>query len=88
VAAGQFADLAAAQYDQRRFGDALAIPVTKYIGYPIQDYQPNLSDDDLQQKAAAFFAYGQHDGGVCLSIAACKSATYGIYLQRQYRLGE
>lgn len=88
IAAGQFTSLAATQYDQRHFGDALTIPITEYIGYPIQDYDANLSEDDIRQKAAAFFAYGQHDGGVCLSMAACNDATYGLYLQRQYRLGE
>jgi LmbE family N-acetylglucosaminyl deacetylase len=88
IAAGQFADLAANQYDQRRFGDALTIPVTHYIGYPIQDYDVNVDGDDLQQKAAAFFAYGQHDGGVCTSMTACNDATYGLYLRRQYPLGE
>jgi LmbE family N-acetylglucosaminyl deacetylase len=88
IAAGQFADLAAIQYDQRRFGDAVTIPVTYYIGYPIQDYETNLSSDDVRQKAAAFFAYGQHDGGVCVSMSACNDATYGLYLQRQYRLNE
>ena len=85
ITTGLYADSAATQYDQQHFGDALAIPVIKYIGYPIHGYASNISDGDLAQKEAAFLAYARYDGGVCHSVVQCaETPTYGAYISRQY----
>lgn len=57
-----------------------------YQGYPIRGEPPNLSAQDTQQKAAAFFAYAVDDAGVCTSIFQCEitNSSYGQYLSRQY----
>ena len=86
IATGQYAQAAAAEYDQKHFGGGVAIPVARYIGYPVHGYDVNVSADDLARKEAAFLAYGQYDGGVCHSIAQCESGTtYSFYLPRQYQ---
>lgn len=86
ITAGNFTELAASQYDFQRYGSAISIPVVRYIGYPIHGYDKNVFGGDLLEKAKAFFAYGQYDGGVCRSIKACDDGTtYGFYLSRQYQ---
>jgi LmbE family N-acetylglucosaminyl deacetylase len=62
------------------------IPLTYYMGYPVRDLDENVSDSDLEQKQAAFFAYAKFDHGVCQSIEDCSyvPAYYG-YLHRQYK---
>jgi hypothetical protein len=85
VATGLYATAAATAYDQQQFGDALSIPVVRYIGYPIHDYDANVSGEDLALKEAAFLAYAKFDGGVCQSLAECaETPTYGAYIARQY----
>lgn len=85
MATGRFTLAAAAAYDHMHFGDALAIPVKRYIGYPIHGYASDVSGEDLRAKEAAFLAYAQYDGGVCHSMAQCDEASaYGAYLTRQY----
>jgi LmbE family N-acetylglucosaminyl deacetylase len=85
VTTGQFTELAAAAYNQTQFGGAIAIPVVRYIGYPIHGYPGNVSGNDLSQKEAAFLAYARYDGGVCHTLAECaRTPTYGAYISRQY----
>lgn len=56
-----------------------------YIGYPVHTMAPNVSGADLDQKNAAFLAFGKFDRAVCHSIQECDTrATYGLYLSRQY----
>ncbi|HSX43531.1 MAG TPA: PIG-L family deacetylase [Candidatus Saccharimonadales bacterium] len=86
IATGRFAALAATQYDQQHFGGVVAIPVVRYIGYPIHGYDENITGDDQGQKEAAFLAYAQYDGGVCHTVAQCAGmTTYDAYLHRQYQ---
>jgi LmbE family N-acetylglucosaminyl deacetylase len=86
IATSQFATAAAALYSQQHFGGVIAIPVSRYIGYPIHSYDSNVTGADLARKEAAFFAYAQHDGGVCNSVAQCAEVpTYDAYLSRQYQ---
>jgi LmbE family N-acetylglucosaminyl deacetylase len=85
IMAGNYATAAAQAYDQQLFGDAFAIPVVRYIGYPIHGYDENVTGADLAQKEAAFLAYARHDGGVCQSEIECTDTpTYGAYISRQY----
>jgi len=81
---GKYAQDAAVIYDHQQFGDAVALPVKLYIGYPIHGYGANVSDGDLAQKETAFFAYSGYDS-VCHSVEECQHATYGFYLARQYQ---
>jgi LmbE family N-acetylglucosaminyl deacetylase len=85
MAAGRFAVAATEQYGQQQFDRPMAIPTTRYIGYPIHGYAENVEGNDLDQKRAAFLAYGQYDGGVCHTLASCsETSVYGTYLKRQY----
>ncbi|HSX15609.1 MAG TPA: PIG-L family deacetylase [Candidatus Saccharimonadales bacterium] len=84
MATGNITELAAAQYDQQHFGDVVSIPVTRYIGYPIHEYEPNVAGEDLGTKESAFYAYGQYDGGTCRDLLQCEGTNYILYLQRQY----
>lgn len=85
MAAGRFAVSATLQYGRQHFERPTAIPVTRYIGYPIHGYEENVSEEELDQKRAAFLAYGQYDGGVCHTLEQCiQTSTYGAYLSRQY----
>ncbi len=61
------------------------ISLSYYMGYPVRDYEENVTDTDLEQKQAAFFAYAKFDHGVCQSIEDCSTVpTYYSYLHRQY----
>ncbi len=63
------------------------IAIKYYVGYPVHAWQPNVSNDDLSAKSAAFFAYAQHDPGVCRDLMSCRQqGVYGFYLERQYEL--
>ncbi len=85
-AAGKLAEMAGQQYSQQQFAGAIAIPVKRYIGYPIHGYERNVSGIDLQEKESAFLAYAQYDGGVCHSLLQCAATpTYGAYISRQYQ---
>lgn len=85
IAVGQLAHLAYAQYEKKQYDNLVSIPISFYIGYPIHGMAENISGDDLQSKAAAFFSYAQYDGAVCGSMQLCKKVpTYLAYLSRQY----
>jgi LmbE family N-acetylglucosaminyl deacetylase len=82
VVTGRYASRAFSQYNS---GNTATIAY--YIGYPIHEYPTNIFGNDFSHKAAAFFIYGRHDGGVCNSAAQCdRVATYSSYLDRQYRM--
>jgi LmbE family N-acetylglucosaminyl deacetylase len=86
MAVGRYVKKAYQQYEDQQFEDKIMIPLKFYIGYPIHDMPANVSGDDLAQKMAAFFAYGQFDGGVCHSAHECAfNPAYGAYLPRQYQ---
>ncbi len=78
----------ALKYYQQTYRDMTAIPLVKYIGYPIAGRPANLSADEEAQKAAAFFAYAQHDSNVCPTMEICESgdSSYAKYLGRRYTL--
>jgi LmbE family N-acetylglucosaminyl deacetylase len=85
IATGKFAAEAVSTYDSEHFGNSVAIPVLRYIGYPVHGYAQNVAGDDLVQKENAFLAYAQYDGGVCHTVAQCnRTPTYGSYIPRQY----
>jgi len=84
IATSKFTQAAATVYDQEEFVGQVTTPLKRYIGYPIQTYPANVSGVDVAEKQAAFFAYGQFDTGVCTTVIACQSMTYGAYLERQY----
>ena len=85
ITTGKITTLAAAQYSEQYLSGAAAIPLTRYIGYPVHGYDPNVSAPDLEQKEAAFLAYAHYDRGVCQSFGQCaETPTYGSYLTRQY----
>lgn len=87
--------LAVGRYTQETYNRYLAAlssdstppPIYYYIGYPIRDMDPNVSDPELSQKEAAFFAYAKHDGGVCASEQLCQdsASAYTYYLAREYQ---
>ncbi|HSX30413.1 MAG TPA: PIG-L family deacetylase [Candidatus Saccharimonadales bacterium] len=85
ITTSKFAELAASQYDTQHFGNTITIPVIHYIGYSIHAFDSNVSGDDLAQKEAAFFAYGQYDRGTCRSMEQCDRTNYAFYLPRQYQ---
>jgi hypothetical protein len=86
IATGLFTEAAAQRYDEQHFGGMVAIPVNRYIGYPVHAFEANVPDEDLAAKQEAFFAYARYDKGVCGSIEQCaRIPTYDSYLSRQYR---
>jgi hypothetical protein len=59
--------------------------ITYYLGYPVHAMVANVEGEDLDQKTAAFLAFGRFDGAVCHSVHECDTqAVYGLYLNRQY----
>jgi hypothetical protein len=60
--------------------------VTYALGYPSELREPNLGDDQLQRKLAAFAAYATHDPVIkCSSADSClKVKRFGAWLVRQY----
>lgn len=89
IATGHFVIDAANQYSQVQFAGNFAVPVVRYIGYPVRDAEQNVDGDDLARKEAAFLAYARFDGGVCQSAQQCaETPTYGSYITRQYTAGE
>lgn len=78
---GEFTTLAFGPYQQAHTDATL----TYYLGYPVRDLPINVTGEDYDQKVAAFLSFGQFDAATCHSLAACNnSATYGLYLGRQY----
>lgn len=83
--AGVFASRAHKQYVSQQYAGYLTVPVRYYVGYPIHQFPPNVTGQDLSDKESAFMAYAEFDGSVCQSIEQCLQATtYGAYLARQY----
>ena len=80
-----FTQAAAAVYNQETFIGQTSIPLRRYIGYPMQNYAPNVSGEDLARKSQAFFAYGRFDGGTCTAASDCQDTAYHLYLSRQYQ---
>ncbi|HSH55220.1 MAG TPA: PIG-L family deacetylase, partial [Candidatus Limnocylindrales bacterium] len=75
---GYFTKLAHSRYHQRH-------NLKTYLGYTQRLKEPNVSEEDVARKQAAFFTYGAFDPSVCRSVEECAlSETYGLYLQRQY----
>jgi LmbE family N-acetylglucosaminyl deacetylase len=85
MAVGRYAQKAYQQYENQQFENKVAIPLKFYVGYPIHQFSANIPADDLADKQAAFFAYGQYDSGVCNVMVLCKKMSYGAYLERQYQ---
>ena len=84
-ATGRFVTRAHKLYEAEQYGGYLTVPLKYYIGYPIHQFTPNVSGQDLINKEKAFLAYASFDGGVCHSIEQCRQVpTYGSYLDRQY----
>ncbi|MEO6513330.1 MAG: PIG-L family deacetylase [Candidatus Saccharimonadales bacterium] len=85
IAASLFARKAYEQYEQSQYNNEAAIPLLRYVGYPVREREPNVVDGDLAKKQAAFFAYARFDGAVCYSMRDCSNTpTYWDYLERQY----
>lgn len=81
LAVGNFVGHAYAQYQNHD-----SSRLTYYVGYPIRQWDQNVYDEQLREKQAAFFAYGQFDGSVCRSVEVCsRTPTYHSYLARQYK---
>lgn len=86
MAVGSFAKRAFSLYEAGHVNDPLKPSLRFYIGYPVRELPPNLSQQDLRQKEAAFFAYGAFDPGVCASLKQCGRGTaYSAYLTRMYQ---
>lgn len=67
------------------YPDQATPSVQYYVGYPVHEMPQNVEGVDLNQKTAAFLAFGKFDGAVCHSVYECHAqATYGLYLDRQY----
>lgn len=82
---GHYAQKAIDRYSQQQFEGQVAIPVRRYIGYPIRNLPPDVFGADLQAKTAAFMQYARYDGATCRTLVDCQhTPTYGAYLSRQY----
>ncbi len=74
------------QYETQAYANQVAIPIRFYIGYPVHQFAPNVSGNDLQQKEATFYDYIKNDFATCSSIQQCSlNSAYGIYLTREYQ---
>jgi hypothetical protein len=89
IAVGEYTTLAASTYARKFHVTSLSL-VHYFMGYPIRGMISNLSAADTAQKAAPFFAYAVHDPGVCTSMEQCvvTDSSYGLYLSRQYTVGQ
>ncbi len=88
-AVGRYAQKAYQLYETEHYENRVSIPMHFYLGYPVHELPANVSGDELNQKEAAFFAYGSFDRGVCGSLQQCNAGTaYGSYLPRQYHLDQ
>jgi LmbE family N-acetylglucosaminyl deacetylase/putative flippase GtrA len=84
-ATGHFVLKAYRQYKARQSSSSLTMPLVFYMGYPVRELPPNVTEPDLQAKEAAFAAYARYDGSVCQPLESCQqNSVYGIYLLRQY----
>ncbi|MEK7059261.1 MAG: PIG-L family deacetylase, partial [Patescibacteria group bacterium] len=84
-ATGRLAARAFKDYEAQQQPGYEGVPISYYMGYPIHQLEPNLFEQDYQDKLVAFMAYAAYDGGVCRSIEQCLyNPAYGAYLSRQY----
>lgn len=82
LAVGYFAEKVIDRYGQ----NGGTLDAKFYEGYPIRARRENVSGDDMEQKAAAFFSYATSDSSVCESMQVCaKDTAYIFYLRRQYQ---
>jgi LmbE family N-acetylglucosaminyl deacetylase len=80
-AVGRYVKRAYQQYENEQFENKIAIPIKFYLGYPIHQFPPNVSDGDLIAKSLTFFTYAQFDRGVCGSSQECaRNPAYGASL--------
>jgi LmbE family N-acetylglucosaminyl deacetylase len=85
MAVGRYAQNAYRQYEMQQFDGRVTIPIKYYLGYPIHQMPQNVSGTDLAEKTAAFAAYTQFDGAVCITAHPCRfAAVFEAYLARQY----
>jgi len=86
LAVGDIVKRVYTKYEKDQYDNQVTIPIKFYVGYPVREKSPNISDGDLKAKEAAFFAYAQFDGGVCKTLQQCiQTPTYNAYLTRQYQ---
>lgn len=89
TAVGNYTKLAYRQFLKAQYSDQVSIPIAYYIGYATHEFEPNVADQDLADKQAAFLEYAKYDGSVCSTIEQCNNTfTYGAYLTRQYQNNE
>src|SRR5262249_39966171 len=55
-----------------------------YMGYDVAGESANVSGSLLTAKQQAFYLYGTHHLGACLSEATCASTPYKGWLEREY----
>lgn len=83
MAVSRFSDRAYEMYKAK-----LSTPpasLVHYLGYTVHNRPENVFNQDLNDKAAAFFSYANHDNGVCRELTLCDTTTvYGNYIRRQY----
>jgi LmbE family N-acetylglucosaminyl deacetylase len=58
-----------------------------YAGYAVQDLGENVGGSELQDKQAAFYAYGGYDAKACYDEATCSVTPYAGWLRREYEVG-
>ncbi len=86
MAVGRLVSRAYKRYSDQQFGGKVAIPIRFYTGYPVHEFEENVSGADLSEKEAIFLQYAQFDGGVCQDSQQCdQTSVYGAYLRRQYK---
>ncbi len=85
-AVGIFVSRAYANFEKQQYDGQITVPIKYYVGYPIRQLPPNLSNADHAAKQAIFLQYALFDGSVCHSADQCdQTSTYSAYLQRQYK---
>lgn len=86
IAVGRFTKKAFTTYENRLADLETSTLLKFYIGYPIHEMAPNITQSEIDVKEAAFLNYAKFDGAVCSSIEQCnQSILYGSYLSRQYQ---
>jgi LmbE family N-acetylglucosaminyl deacetylase len=62
-------------------------PVIGYVDYGTMRMPPNVAGADLDDKLAAFYAYGAHDALACRDALSCAASRfYDRWPSRQYRV--
>lgn len=86
MAVGRFTKHAYNRYEREQYEERVQIPLVFYLGYPVHERPANVSEADLAEKEAAFFAYAKYDPAVCQDVMQCTNAsTIETYLKRQYQ---